>query len=235
MLKKSNAVNVGGIKSWSHSDRPREKFVKLGRRSLTDAELISILIRAGSGKETAVSLSKNLLRHFDDDLNKLAKADVSDLCSFKGIGLAKALSIIAALEIGRRRKNQKAETPNSINRSQHVYDVVFQNFADLLHEEFWVLILNRANKIQSQHRISVGGLSGTVADPKVIFKIALQQGASAIILAHNHPSGQLRPSEEDLNITKKLVEAGKLLEISVLDHLIVTDNGYFSFADEALI
>lgn len=223
------------IKSWSSYDRPREKLLRSGRRNLTDSELIALLIRAGSNTESAVALSNKLLKHYQYDLNMLAKADVSDLCDFRGIGLAKALSIIAALEIGRRRKQTLSNPPISVSRSQHVFEVIYPNFVDLLHEEFWLVLLNRANQVQSQHRISVGGLSGTVADPKVIFKIALQQSASNIILAHNHPSGQLIPSEEDIKITQKVVEAGRYLEILVIDHLIITDNGYLSFADEGLI
>ncbi len=224
-----------GIKSWDINDRPREKLLQMGRRHLTNAELIAILIRAGNVNESAVALSARLLKEYKYDLSLLAKADVHELCAFKGMGVAKALAIIAALEIGRRRKEVKFKVSKSITCSRDLYILLYPNFADLQQEEFWIVLLSRANKVIAQQRISVGGISGTVADPKVIFKIGLQHSASSIILAHNHPSGQLAPSNEDIKITRKLVEVGKIMDMQVLDHLIITDEGYLSFSDKGIL
>jgi DNA repair protein RadC len=223
------------IKSWAEEDRPREKLLTLGRRSLTDAELIAILIGSGSRQETAVELSKRILHSLENDLEKLGRLSVNELSKFKGIGEAKAISIIAALELGRRRRETERPKVTSITCSKDIFHLMHRHFADLNHEEFWIILLNRANNVQSQHLISKGGQAGTVADPKIIFKAALENHAASIILAHNHPSGSLRPSQADINLTKKLRDAGMLLDISVLDHLIFTDTTYFSFADEGMI
>lgn len=223
------------IKAWAEEDRPREKLNSQGRRALSDAELIAILIGSGSRNESAVELSKRILHHYDNDLQKLGKVSVSELSKFKGIGEAKAISIIAALELGRRRGDTEIKAPEIVNGSRSVYNVLRRHLVDLNHEEFWILLLSRNCKIIAKELISKGGLSGTVADPKVIFGIALQHQASSIILAHNHPSGNLKPSQQDIDLTKKIHAAGRILDIGVLDHLIITDGGFFSFADEELL
>lgn len=223
------------IKSWAEEDRPREKLLLQGRRSLTDAELIAILIGSGNRNETAVELSRRILRDHQNDLDKLGKLTVVDLSRFKGIGEAKAISIIAALELGRRRKEAEVPVRYQIGNSSDVYKILLPVFADLDHEEFWILLLNRGNKVTARHLISKGGQAGTVADPKIIFNTALQHRAASIILAHNHPSGNLKPSTADIALTNKLVSAGQLLDLAVLDHLIIADKGYYSFADEGMI
>jgi len=223
------------IKAWAEEDRPREKLNAQGRRALSDAELIAILIGSGSRNESAVELSKRILHHYDNDLQKLGKVSVAELSKFKGIGEAKAISIIAALELGRRRGDTEIKAPEIVNGSRSVYNVLRRHLVDLNHEEFWILLLSRNCKIIAKELISKGGLSGTVADPKVIFGIALQHQASSIILAHNHPSGNLKPSQQDIDLTKKIHAAGRILDIGVLYHLIITDGGFFSFADEELL
>ncbi|MBV8389225.1 MAG: DNA repair protein RadC [Mucilaginibacter sp.] len=223
------------IKAWAEEDRPREKLSMQGRRALTDAELIAILIGSGSRTETAVELSKRILHHYDNDLNNLAKASIQELSNFRGIGEAKAISIIAALEIGRRRNDTEVKAVESILSSRDAYNLMRRHLVDLNHEEFWIILLGRSSKVLSKELISKGGLSGTVADPKIIFHIALQHQASGIILIHNHPSGNLKPSRLDINLTKRLSEAGRLLDIQIFDHLIIGDTGYFSFGDESLL
>ncbi|MES3019713.1 MAG: DNA repair protein RadC [Bacteroidota bacterium] len=223
------------IKLWAEEDRPREKLAMLGRRSLSDAELLAILIGSGSRTESAVELCKRILYGCDQDLNQLAKLNVTELSKFKGIGAAKAISIIAALELGRRRKEIVAAELIQISTSIDVYELIASQFKDLNHEEFWILLLNRANRITSKHLISKGGQAGTIADPKIIFNIALENHAASIILAHNHPSGNLKPSHSDLELTKKLRSAGQFLDLPILDHLIITDQGFLSFADEGIL
>ncbi len=220
------------IKAWAEEDRPREKLLFLGRRSLSDAELIAILIGSGSTTESAVGLSKRILHTYQNNLAGLAKLSVQDLCKFKGIGEAKAISIIAALELGRRRKETELTFTDKITCSKDGFNILAPYFADLLHEEFWVIMLARNNKVTSKILISKGGQSGTVADPKIIFKAALEHNAANIVLAHNHPSGNLKPSQQDLNLTKKIKAGAALLDIGLLDHLIFAGEGYFSFADE---
>ncbi|HWZ15347.1 MAG TPA: DNA repair protein RadC [Mucilaginibacter sp.] len=223
-----------GIKSWAEEDRPREKLSAQGRRALTDAELIAILIGSGSRNETAVELSKRILHHYDNDLNKLGKASINELSNFKGIGEAKAISIIAALEIGRRRNDFETKTPDVIGSSRDAYNIMRRHLVDLNHEEFWIILVGRSQKVLAKELVSKGGLSATVVDPKIIFSIALQHQATGIIMIHNHPSGNLKPSHNDIHLTKKLAEAGTLLEIKILDHLIISDSGFYSFADEGL-
>ncbi|WP_026896710.1 RadC family protein [Daejeonella oryzae] len=223
------------IKSWAEEDRPREKLSQQGRRVLSDAELIAILIGSGNRTESAVELSKRILISCQNDLNLLGKLSIQELSKFKGIGEAKAISIIAALELGRRRKETNSEILTPVQSSYDVHQAIAAQFADLNHEEFWIVLLNRANKITSKHLISKGGQAGTVADPKIIFNTALENHAASVILAHNHPSGNLKPSQADLDLTRKLKSAGAFLDIPVLDHLIITDAGFFSFADEGLI
>ena len=221
-----------GILSWAEEDRPREKLLLKGRSALSDAELIAILIGSGSSELSAVDLSKKILQSVNYDLNSLAKLSVKDLTQFKGIGEAKAISIVSALELGRRRKSTESVKKRKIQSSQDAYDVISPDLLDQPIEQFWIITLNRSNHVIQKRVISQGGVSGTVADPKVIFKQALDDLASGIILIHNHPSGNLNPSHADRQLTRKMVEAGKMIEIPVLDHIIFTDSGYFSFADE---
>lgn len=223
------------IKLWAEEDRPREKLALQGRRSLSDAELVAILIGSGSRNESAVELSKRILHACENDLNLLSKLSIQDLSQFKGIGEAKAISIISALELGRRRKETLQQEYVLVHSSKDVYGAIRSQLADLDHEEFWVLIVNRANKITSKHLVSRGGKTGTVADPRIIFNTALQNRACSVILAHNHPSGNLKPSQADIDLTRKLKAAGAFLDIPVLDHLIISDNGFFSFTDEGML
>ncbi|PTQ95609.1 DNA replication and repair protein RadC [Mucilaginibacter yixingensis] len=224
--------NKISIKAWAEEDRPREKLGAQGRRALSDAELIAILIGSGSRDESAVELSKRILHHYDNDLNRLGRASIAELSKFKGIGEAKAISIIAALELGRRRGEADSKPPETIDSSKLAWQVLRRHLVDLNHEEFWLLLLSRSCKLISKELISKGGLSGTIADPKIIFSIALQHQASNIILAHNHPSNNKKPSHEDINLTKRLIQAGNILDIKVMDHLIITDDGYYSMRDE---
>jgi len=223
------------ILEWAEEDRPREKLHLKGRTHLTDAELIAILIGSGNQELSAVELAKHILVHCQNDLHQLARYNVKDLTQFKGIGEAKAISIISALELGRRRSLQEIEEKKQIRVSQDVYNYIKPKLLDQPIEQFWILCLNRNNKIITSRLISQGGVSGTVADPKVIFKAALEDLASGVILIHNHPSGNLKPSQADKKLTDKMVSSGKLLEIPVLDHVIFTNENYFSFADEGLI
>jgi DNA repair protein RadC len=227
--------NKISIKAWAEEDRPREKLSTQGRRSLTDAELIAILIGSGSRTETAVELSKRILHHYGNDLNNLGKASISELSRFKGIGEAKAISIIAALEIGRRRNDTEVKTPDIITCSSDTYNIMRRHLMDLNHEEFWIVLLAQSNKVIAKELISRGGINATIADPKIIFNLALQHSAIAIILVHNHPSGSLKPSQQDIELTKKIANAGKLLDINVYDHLIITNDKYLSLADEGLM
>jgi DNA repair protein RadC len=223
------------IRSWAEEDRPREKLLLKGKAALSDAELLGILIGSGTRSLSAVDLCKLILQKGGNNLNELARLSVQDLQKFKGIGEAKAITIVAALELGRRRKEADPVKRPKITSSQDAYDAIKPELWDKQQEEFWVLLLNRANQVMQKVQASLGGVSGTVADPKIIFKVALDHLASAIILVHNHPSGNLKPSEADIRLTKKLKEAGSLLDLPVLDHLIFTDHGYYSFADEGAL
>jgi DNA repair protein RadC len=223
-----------GILSWAEEDRPREKLLLKGKSTLTNAELIAILIGSGTASLSAVDVSKIILKSVDNDLEKLALLGVKDLMKFKGIGEAKAISIVSALELGRRRTPGK-KSQFKITSSHDVFQYIKPHLMDLLHEEFWVIFLNRANVVLKHHNISSGGLSGTVVDPKVIFKNALENLASSIILIHNHPSGNKKPSSADISLTRKLKSAGEFLEIPILDHIIYTNDGFFSFADEGML
>ena len=222
------------IKQWAEEDRPREKLLQKGKSALSNAELLGILIGSGTRELTAVDLAKMILEQHNNDLNKIARLSVQELKKFKGIGDARAINIVSALELGRRRTTEDI-TVEKIGGSADAYECMKSELADLPHEEFWLLLLNRANKVIKKQPISQGGVSGTVADPKLIFNHALNHLASSVILVHNHPSGNLSPSEADKRLTKQLYDAGKLLEIAVLDHIIFTDNAYFSFADENLL
>ena len=223
------------IKSWAEEDRPREKLLLKGKAALSDAELLGIQIGSGIKNMTAVELGKLILQSVNNDLNQLARLTVKDLSKFKGIGEAKAITIVSALELGRRRKNSETPERAKISSSNDAYEVLKPHLMDLPHEEFWIILLNRANQVMKCERISSGGVSGTVADPKMIFKVALENLCSAIILAHNHPSGNLTPSQADKDLTKKLREAGNYLDVPILDHIIFTDKVYLSFADDGLL
>lgn len=223
------------IKEWAHEDRPREKLLSKGIGSLSDTELIAILIRSGNKDETAVDVAKRILNSVKNNLNQLGKLSVADLKKQKGIGEAKAITIIAALELGRRRKLSEIVDKKKISSSQDVYELFHPIIGDLPYEEFWILFLNRANKIVEKARISQGGVSGTVIDIKIILKMAIEKLSSSIILCHNHPSGNSKPSKTDMDITRKLKEAGKIMDISVLDHVIIADTQFYSFADEGAI
>jgi len=230
-----NDTNKLSIKSWAEEDRPREKLLLKGQSALTNAELIAILIGSGTRKLSAVEVAQKILAGSQNNLNVLGKQSVKDLCQYQGIGPAKAISIIAALEMGKRRQKSTVLERKQIKSSHDGYAFFQPIIGDLPHEEFWMLILDRSNKIMGSERVSIGGVAGTVADVKIIFKKALDCLASSIIVAHNHPSGNLRPSEADKSLTKKVYQAGKILDVSVLDHLIITENGYFSFADEGMM
>jgi DNA repair protein RadC len=220
------------INKWAEEDRPREKLILKGRSSLTNAEILAIIIGSGSRTMTAVDLSKHILGEYNNDLHELGKSSVKNLKQFNGIGEAKAISIVAALELGRRRQLTNIVDKPKVASSKDAYECIQGTMADLDHEVFKIILLNRANRVLKIEVISVGGVSGTVVDPKVIFKKALAVQASSIILAHNHPSGNLRPSQADLSVTKRLVKAGESLDIKVIDHLIVAEGGFYSFADE---
>lgn len=223
------------IKQWAEEDRPREKLLLKGKSALSDAELIAILISSGNKTETAVELAKRILSSVNNDLNQLAKLNLNDLIQFNGIGEAKAISIAAALELGRRRKESTEEKKTKIGSSKNAYEAISDVLSDLPHEEFWVLYLNRNNEIIKRENISKGGIIGTIADGKIIFKNAVNLLASTIILCHNHPSGSLKPSDADIKLTKNLKEIGLLMDTPVVDHIIVGNNNYFSFADENLL
>jgi DNA repair protein RadC len=223
------------IKSWAEDDRPREKLMLKGQKTLSDAELLAIIIGSGTPKKSAVELSKELLNSANNNLQTFSKMNLDDLKKHKGIGDAKAISILASLEFGRRRKNIVFDHKTKITSSKIAYEYLRSYFEDLEIESFYIILLNRANKIIKHVQISHGGVSETVADGKIIFKSALENMATGIILSHNHPSGQLNPSQQDIKLTQKLKHFGELIQISILDHLIVTDNGYFSFADEGML
>ena len=221
------------ITNWSEDDRPREKLMLKGKSILSDAELIAILIGSGSRNESAVDLSKRILASADN-LNVLGKMSISQLMNFKGIGEAKAITIIAALELGRRRRAEDAVELVKITSSKRVFEIMQPIIGELPHEEFWVLFLNNSNKVISKSQLSKGGISGTIVDVRIVFKLALENGATGLILCHNHPSGNLQPSDADRQITKKVKQAGDSLDVKVLDHLIITETKYYSFVDKGI-
>lgn len=223
------------IKDWSLDDRPREKLLQKGVSSLSDAELISILIGSGTTNMSAVEVSRKLMQYVDNSLAELARLSVKDLMRIRGIGEVRAITITAALELGRRKKELEVMEKTKIGSSKDAFDQLQSEFLDLAHEEFWVLLVNRAHRVIRKKRISEGGVSGTVADPKIIFKLALEELASGVIVAHNHPSGNMTASQSDIDLTRKLKEAGKFLEIQLLDHLICCGQKYFSFADQGML
>ena len=223
------------IKNWSLDDRPREKLMEKGRMALSNAELIAILIGSGSRNESAVSLSQRVLASVDNNLNELGKQQISQLMKFKGIGAAKAITISAALELGRRRRTEDALERKKINTSKAAFELLHPIMGELPHEEFWVVYLNNINKVIKINQLSKGGLTGTLVDVRLMMRRAIEVGALSIILAHNHPSGSLKASHADKMLTKKILSAAQALDIKVLDHIIVTESAFFSFADEGLL
>lgn len=223
------------IKKLSPDDQPREKLLEKGRSAVSDAEILAILIGSGNREKTAVQLSQEILIDVNNDLNNLAKLSVKELTKFKGIGEAKAITIAAALELGRRRKASEFDKTASIKSAADVFTVMSNHFHDLEHEEFYALYLSRSNKIKSIECISKGGISGTVSDGKLIFKKALENTASSIIICHNHPSGNLNPSKADKDLTESLKKFGGFIDLPILDHVIITNESYFSFADKGLM
>lgn len=223
------------MKALAEDDRPREKFAGLGRHAISDAELIAILLGSGSRDETAVQLARRMLAGSNNNINELAKLGISELKKFKGVGEVKAIHIAAAFELGRRRKDAEPMQKTKITSSNVAYELLSKRLSDLQHEEFWVLLLDRANQVMKEEKLSKGGVSGTVVDVRLICKLAVEHTASGVVIAHNHPSGQITPSEQDKLITKKLKEALKLFEIALLDHVIVGDQKYYSFSDDGVL
>ncbi|REG82081.1 RadC family protein [Algoriphagus antarcticus] len=223
------------ISQLAEEDRPREKLLLKGKSALTDAELIAILIGSGTPSVSAVDLSKYILAEANYDLRALAKMSIQDLKKFKGIGEAKAISIIAAMELGRRRKDSEPVAKPTITCSQEIYDLMRPELLDEQVEHFYLILLNRGNRVIKKHLVSQGGTAGTIVDTKIVFKIALEYLAQSIILIHNHPSGNATPSEQDKRLTHRLVKVGRELDLPVLDHVIFTDSGYFSFADDGIL
>jgi DNA repair protein RadC len=219
------------IKDLAEEDRPREKMERKGASSLSDAELIAILLRVGNASETAVDVAQRLLGQVNNSLNELARLSLHQLTRIKGIGKTKAITILAALELGRRRNAEGPINRERIFSSRSVIDLFQPALADLPHEEFWVLLLNKSNKIIDRIKVSQGGVGGTVVDPKLVLKHAVERLASAVIVVHNHPSGNPQPSDKDIALTEKLKNAAQLFDISLLDHVIVTDGECYSFAD----
>ncbi len=223
------------IKSWSATEQPREKFIQNGASALSTTELIAILIRSGTVHRSAISLARELLDKANNNLSTMAKMEVDDLVNIKGIGKTKAITLLASIELGKRRYMEQAQVRIKLSSSHEVFHLMKPIMEDLKIEQFWVLYLNNANSIIDKQRISEGGMTATVVDVRLIFKYALRANATAIILCHNHPSGSLIPSKADQNITDKIVKAAKYMDVQVLDHLIITEESYFSFADEARI
>ncbi|AXP79609.1 hypothetical protein CJ739_511 [Mariniflexile rhizosphaerae] len=223
------------IKNWSQDDQPREKLLYKGKSTLSDAELVAILIGSGNRSESAVDLCKRILASVDNNLSELGKLSIIQLMEFRGIGEAKAVTIAAALELGRRRRGEEALEKKKIISSESVFELMQPIIGELEHEEFWIVYLNNSNKVILKTQLSKGGITGTLVDVRLVLKNALEVGATGLILAHNHPSGTLKPSKADKQITSKLQIAAENLDIKVLDHLIVTENAYFSFADEAIL
>ncbi len=229
MMKKTS------IKEWEESDRPREKLLEQGASALSIAELMAILMGSGNARENAVELARRILHDANDNLVELSRKSISEFTVYNGVGPAKAVSIVAGLELGKRRMRAEALKKKKISSSRDAFELLRAHLMDLRHEEFWIILLDRANNVLSSKIIGEGGLTGTIADPKKIFRIALENGACGIILCHNHPSDNLKPSQPDIAITKKLKDSGSILDITILDHLIFGASSYYSFADEGIL
>ncbi|MDZ4664575.1 MAG: DNA repair protein RadC [Bacteroidota bacterium] len=223
------------LKSLSQDDRPREKLMQMGRQHLSDAELLAIILGSGNTDETAIQLAQRILHESKNDINTLAKLSINELQKFKGVGPAKAINIAAAFELGRRRKDTDVGEHLKINSSRDAFNLLNPKLSDLPHEEFWIVLMNRANKVIKIENISKGGISGTVVDVRLVSKSAIENNTSSVILAHNHPSGNLKPSQNDIDITKKIKEALKIFDITLFDHLIIGDKNYYSFTDEGAL
>lgn len=223
------------IKLLAEDDRPREKFLLKGKNSLSDSELLAIIMGSGSRNESAVELARKILNSVDNNWNQLSMASLSDLMKFKGVGEAKAISISSALEIGRRRSAQESVQKPLITKSEDAFQLLHPFLGDLPTEEFWAIYLNQSNKVILKTRLTAGGISQSIVDTRVLFKYGIENFATGIIIAHNHPSGSLKPSHEDIKITKQINDAGHILQIKLLDHLIITQQSYLSFADEGLL
>ncbi len=223
------------IKSWAEDDRPREKLQNKGSSALSDAELVAILLGSGSRKATALDLAKEILGSVENNLSQMARIGIQELTRFKGVGTAKAVSIVAALELGKRRTNSQPPERTQIKSSADAFMIMQPVLGDLPHEEFWVLYLNASNKLVKKVCISRGGMTGTLADQRIIFREALLYKSTSMILCHNHPSGSIQPSDADRGLTRKVIDAGMLMDIKVLDHLIITEHAYFSFTDEGFM
>jgi len=230
-----NNYNSGTLKSWAVEERPREKVMANGIQYLSDSELLAILMGSGTRNITAVELARKILGGVGNNLHELGRQSISDLQKIKGVGPAKAISVMAAMELGRRRSGTQQTDKVPIKSSETVFKLFHPLLGDLKHEEFWLLMLNRANRVLGRFKVSQGGLSGTVIDTRIILKKALDNLSSSIIVCHNHPSGNMQPSDADVKITEKLKKAAEMLEIKLLDHVIIADKSYFSFADEGLI
>lgn len=223
------------IKELAAEDRPREKMQMNGAKALSDAELIGILLGSGNTEESAVALAQRMLKDADNDLSKIAKWSAHEFMQYHGVGEAKAITLCASMELARRRGAIKPQDLNAIRGSSDVYHMMRSRAMDLPVEKFWVIHLNRAHLVQDITELSTGGVSQTIVDMKVLFKEALIKLSSSIILCHNHPSGNLQPSTSDIALTKRAKEAANLFNISLLDHVIIADSGYFSFSDEGLL
>ena len=223
------------IKFLASDDRPREKFLSKGRQAVSDSELLAIIMGSGNREESAVDLARRILNSVDNNWNQLSDLTLDNLMKFKGVGEAKAITIAAALEIGRRKALQEVPEKPQISSSKDAYQVFHPYLADLKTEEFWALYLNQSNKVIHIEKLTQGGISQSVVDVRILFKIGLEKFATAVIVAHNHPSGNLKPSSEDINITKKISEGGKILSINLLDHLIITQKSFYSFSDEKIL
>lgn len=234
MILENNSKHIN-IKALAEDDRPREKLMMLGRQHLSDAELLAIILGSGNTKETAVQLAQRMLHENQNSITNLAKLSLNDLRKFKGVGSVKAVTVAAAFELGRRHKESFTTELPKITSSKDAFDHLFPKLSDLPHEEFWMLLLNRANKVIKTESISKGGISGTVVDVRLVCKSAIENNCSGVILSHNHPSGNLRPSQQDIDITKKIKEGLKMFDINLFDHLILGNNTYFSFADEGIL
>lgn len=223
------------IKNWSVEDRPREKMLKQGIQNLSNTELLALIIGSGTREINAVELSRMILSSAKNNLNELGKMNIEELVRIKGIGIAKAITLVAALELGSRKGKSYSDEKVVIKNSQTAFDILHTKMGNLEHEEFWILIMNRAHKVLDTMKISQGGITGTVIDTRMILKFAIDKRATSLIVSHNHPSGNKKPSEADINITRKIKNAAALMDITLLDHIIVTDHSYFSFADEGLL
>ena len=223
------------IKDWSEQERPREKLFLNGRLAMTDTELLAILIGSGCQKETALCISRKILSDTDYSLSDLSRFSVHKLMKFRGIGKVKALTIIAALELGKRQRGNKVIEAAKLNSSASVFELMQPLLGDLDHEEFWILLLNNANKLKYKWQLSIGGITATLVDVRLIYKKALEMGATSIILCHNHPSGNLKPSQSDIMLTKKVIKGASLLDVKILDHVIITETSFYSFADDGCL